>query len=442
MALLPGGFFGGMNLPQSANPLPPTPGALLGAGGGGASPWQNPMTYMMLANILGGARQGPAGVAQAGMDTMGFFQDIENQAQLNKQRQRQLELQEKEEERQQKKFEFDVEAEQTELAREQQAREKALEFARTFNGGMGTREDGQQQAMSPAQFMANLTQVPGMEQQALKNLAQLKMEQATNRPQTFYQGGMARQMMIDPMSGEESLVGMGPRFSLQAMMPPGLRAEQERAGKAYGGMFESYLESGSQGRDMLGKVNRYERLLENVDTGAFATPRKAISQTLEFLGLDPGRLGIGELGPAEAAEALKTQIATAFVGDTKGAISDSEMNLFLQSAGGLATSKAGNKLIAETLRRIAERKIRVSNMAEQYRAKRGTIQGFGEYLDQWSRENPLFDEQMLSKIEKASQGRAQQGGYFGGAGVQQPAQSDLSNISDEELMRMLQESGL
>ncbi len=261
------------------------------------------------------------------------------------------------------------------------------------------------------------------------------MEQATNRPQTMYQGHNAQQVMIDPMTGQQVVMGQGPRFSPQAMMPPGLKSEAEKVGSVYGGQFEGYLNAGQAGREMTMKLDRYEQLLDQVDTGAFATPRKAISRVFNFLGVDPGEMGIGDLGSAEAMDALRTQLATVFIGDTKGAVSDAEMRMFLDSVGGLATSKQGNKLIVETLRKIADRKKDVANLAERYRGRMGSIQGFGEVLDEYNRQNPLFDSELQQKYQqveaKASRPAAQEV-------AEEAPPEELSNMSDEELLEALQ----
>ncbi len=167
MAILPGT----LGMPQSANPIPANPQAILGQQQPQQQGLIDPKIAMMLASILGGAQGGAQGVSQNMMGTMQFLQQAEQRAELNKIRQKQIEMQEREEERREKQFEFDVSREERAIQMAEDARRARADFIKNFqtNGGMGAKPaaTGQQagqprpatgQQMSPAQFMAQMGQ--------------------------------------------------------------------------------------------------------------------------------------------------------------------------------------------------------------------------------------------------------------------------------------------
>lgn len=180
---------------------------------------------------------------------------------------------------------------------------------------------------------------------------------------------------------------------------------------------EEYLGS----RGMQFKLNEIERLANTLDDAQFGqigNVWRAFAGTLAGLGV-ADRDMIDDLAAAEGVGSLGTRIAMGLVGQTKGAISNAEMDLFLRASPGLATSKGGLLKQVELLRRIAERQ---EKFYQDYRnARRGAGETYGvqfvdeegnrltgqaelDAIDDWTiayhSANPLLSDEERVELEK------------------------------------------
>ena len=157
---------------------------------------------------------------------------------------------------------------------------------------------------------------------------------------------------------------------------------------------EEYLGS----RGMQFKLNEIERLangLEDAQFGQVGPVWRAFAGTLAGLGVADPEM-IDKLAAAEGVGSLGTRIAMGLVGQTKGAISNAEMDLFLRASPGLATSKAGMLKQVELLRRIAEKQ---EKFYQDFRnARRGAGETYGvRFTDEEG--NRLTGQEELDAID-------------------------------------------
>ena len=168
--------------------------------------------------------------------------------------------------------------------------------------------------------------------------------------------------------------------------------EGKTVGKFFGENYAKVQESGMNAQGAMNRLNRLGGLLEGVDTGKFAPLGLEAAKTAESLGfkIDP------KLANKEAAVALSSEIALqlrnpAGGAGMPGAMSDADRAFLAGMVPGIEKTPDGRKLILDTAKKMAQRDIKVAEMARQYRAKNGSInEGFYDELTRFSEANPLF----------------------------------------------------
>jgi hypothetical protein len=113
----------------------------------------------------------------------------------------------------------------------------------------------------------------------------------------------------------------------------------------------------------------------------------------------------------ELVRSFGTRIAMGLVGQTKGAISNSEMSLFLASSPGLAMTKAGYEKLLDYLDRINQKAIDFAAAYNQAVLNKEFDEAFetqddikiaaavGAWQNRWHQDNPLFTPGELAEIE-------------------------------------------
>ena len=125
--------------------------------------------------------------------------------------------------------------------------------------------------------------------------------------------------------------------------------------------------------ESLAAITELERLLdEGVETGA-----------VEDLLLPARRLGVAlgiadadKLGAQEAFNAIATQSLVGATAALKGPISEKELNIIKGSVATLRNTPAGNRLILDVARRVAERKLEIQRAMREFFDEFGTLRGF------------------------------------------------------------------
>lgn len=137
------------------------------------------------------------------------------------------------------------------------------------------------------------------------------------------------------------------------------------------------------------------------------------AKTLPFRKLlnDMGIRYDGNIGDQELLNTLGTRIAMQLIGDTKGAITEMEMRLFIAASPGLASSKGGLLKQSEYLKRIADLNVKLANdfySNEDLQAKLGDPQmndvqraaAYNQWYANWQRSNPFLDPTELAELRQ------------------------------------------
>ena len=115
----------------------------------------------------------------------------------------------------------------------------------------------------------------------------------------------------------------------------------------------------------------------------------SLKQAAAAIGIDPE--GVTSM---ETFNALSKKAALDAMGGSLGAgFSNADRGFVEQQVASLGTSPEGNRQLIQLQRKLAERKIEIAQLANQYaQAKGGIDAGFTDFLAQWSEANPLFPQ--------------------------------------------------
>lgn len=199
---------------------------------------------------------------------------------------------------------------------------------------------------------------------------------------------------------------MRQRFTLQALTKQtthapapsaivNMKQETEEAKKVGGFFGEEYGNALKAGTSAQSKLNRYTRLgelLDNVNTGKFTGAGLEVAKAARTLGFNVGE----NIGNLEAAQALSGEIALELRNPSggagmPGAMSDADRQFLQNMVPGLETTPQGRAFMLDTAKRLAQRDIKVAQMARDYRKRNGSLdEGFYDELARYSEANPLF----------------------------------------------------
>lgn len=185
------------------------------------------------------------------------------------------------------------------------------------------------------------------------------------------------------------------------------KAEETAEAKGVGGFYaDVYKDTQNQGlsaQSQKARINRAKQLLANISTGTVTPTTAAVKGAFrDVMGADAlNALGIKDDTPvADALRSLGTQFTLGFVDQTKGSVSNAEMELFQKASVGLANSTEGNMLILEMAEGLADRQQKVAKLAREYRQRKGRIdEGFMGELEKFHAENPLFTDDLSKRID-------------------------------------------
>lgn len=138
-------------------------------------------------------------------------------------------------------------------------------------------------------------------------------------------------------------------------------------------------------------------------TQAFALPFKSIFNDLGF------KVNLPKLGDQQLMGSIGTSFAMALVGQTKGAISNKEMDLFLEASPTLGSTYIGFNKMLDYLERIADRSLKfndewnqISIQLAKENATIPEIQGaLARFQTEFRAKNKLFNDEEKAELEQA-----------------------------------------
>lgn len=151
--------------------------------------------------------------------------------------------------------------------------------------------------------------------------------------------------------------------------PGKLTPEQEAIRGSIGEQLSAVIENAATAPGALAEIQTARELLDSgLETGALSPLKLTLTRFSEALGLDLEELGFGgvttDAGAAEAFNALGTRMALKMTEQTKGAVSDYEMRLFLSAVAQLSQTPEGNRTILEYMERVERRKLEAAELVE------------------------------------------------------------------------------
>lgn len=166
-------------------------------------------------------------------------------------------------------------------------------------------------------------------------------------------------------------------------------------GKQQGEDYSNLMKSDAMASSQLNKLGRLESLLASSgNTGKLTPPTmelKAVADSLGFK-VDP------KLPFQQAAQALSNEIALTLRNPAggagmPGALSDKDREFLTNMVPNLSKTPEGNKMLIDTMKKLAIREKEVAKLARDYRKRNGKFdEAFYDELAQFSAKNPLFQQ--------------------------------------------------
>lgn len=187
-----------------------------------------------------------------------------------------------------------------------------------------------------------------------------------------------------------------------AWAPPGTKidlgqkqesASETEIGTGLGKQFNLIQQRGLGAGDELANYDRLEYLLDGVRSGKLRPTVMQIGAIADSFGLKIDR----HLGPEQAAEALSNELALKLRDPSggagmPGALSDQDRIYLKSMTPGLAKTPEGNALIIETGRKLAQRKMEIAQVAQEYYEKHGKLDvGLYKEVREFAKSHPLFE---------------------------------------------------
>tara|TARA_R100000655_G_scaffold76327_1_gene115397 strand:+ start:184 stop:1593 length:1410 start_codon:yes stop_codon:yes gene_type:complete len=209
----------------------------------------------------------------------------------------------------------------------------------------------------------------------------------------------------------------------QINMPGGSTKADEKALNQMYKDQETFGEKAEASNSTLDQVNQARLLAEEVGRINFGPLAKGTLQAREFI----SGIGLGDwlqseekIAPQKALNQLSMSFTMGIVSQTKGAISDREMKLFIQASPTLGSTYDGYMKQLELLERLAARDSQFyieyldkamelqDTMPNEYQKQQLELEKFGAT---WKRNNPLFTREETKSLQDMVEGG--DGGYEG-----------------------------
>lgn len=159
----------------------------------------------------------------------------------------------------------------------------------------------------------------------------------------------------------------------------------EWAVKTYTGLQDAAASAG----DQIANLSRMEALMNdpNFRSGTGTDAIVSMQKLVEALGGNPA-----DVGSIEAFRAASTQAVMASLGGSLGAgFSNADRDFVMSMTANLDNSVQGNKMILSAQKKIAQRKIELARLADEYIAQNGRLDAnWPMVMRQYADQNPLF----------------------------------------------------
>jgi hypothetical protein len=155
--------------------------------------------------------------------------------------------------------------------------------------------------------------------------------------------------------------------------------------KNFQDIIKTSTEDAGKLRKSINTLRRLKGLSQKIYTGFGAGAVKELKRFGEVFGVNTSA------GDMEAFQSGALKVAMDFIHDTKGAISDMEMEMFLNASPGLQKTERGNKLIIRFALEAAEQQQKLSTEMNRFSLKHpgATLSQWNFRADQWLQDNKI-----------------------------------------------------
>lgn len=167
--------------------------------------------------------------------------------------------------------------------------------------------------------------------------------------------------------------------------------EQEGVGTYRSKLYEVIQEDAKGAQTEIDTYSTLQELMNDTNTGALEGAKTQIASYAQSMGLPvSNRWSVNQ-----TIEAIsnKLTIMARKVGEGQilaGQISDSDRKFLKASVPGLDKTPGANKMLIDWNIKLAQRKIEIAEMADEYFDANGTMKGFNEVQRKWVESHPLF----------------------------------------------------
>jgi hypothetical protein len=177
--------------------------------------------------------------------------------------------------------------------------------------------------------------------------------------------------------------------TVSTTMPPQEGAYDKGLGEWLAKTYTGVQDAAASASDQLANLGRMEVLLQdpNFRSGTGTDAIVSMQKLVEALGGNPA-----DVGSIEAFRAASTQAVMAQLGGSLGAgFSNADRDFIMGMTANLDNSIQGNRMIIEAQKRIAQRKIELGRLADEYIAKNGRLdQNWPQTMRTYAETYPLF----------------------------------------------------
>ncbi|GAA5138071.1 hypothetical protein [Alloalcanivorax gelatiniphagus] len=144
----------------------------------------------------------------------------------------------------------------------------------------------------------------------------------------------------------------------------------------------------AQGAD--GRIAQARELIEILDGGFETGPRATVMKPFQWAGevISPGSTDYDKYNRFQQ---ITAPMVKALREPGEGPMSDADLRFMQQAAAGVGNSVEANRLAAHAVIRAEERKEQYAMQAERWVRDNGSLDGFQESWDRYTKANPLFE---------------------------------------------------
>lgn len=208
-------------------------------------------------------------------------------------------------------------------------------------------------------------------------------------------------------AGRQNQPQVGPGYQIIAQgarVPKVDNAYDQTEGKNLAEERQGIADDAKVGRQTLPLVDILGTLFDQVGTGKTVPMTTTLKGWAKSLGVDLPALGITDnVGSAEAASALTREVSLKFIQQTKGSVSNAEMQIFAAMVPNIANTPEGNTILLNAMRAVAKRQIEIEKAARQYESQRGgrIDRGFADIKGEIFARHPLFPPGLAEQATRA-----------------------------------------